>query len=69
MEAMRQYDVMTQPFPYDDEVALRDGDYNSTRQRVYYEPDEEFYSSLSAEEFTRLALEMVERVHKKYGKK
>ena len=68
MEAMRQYDVMTQPFPYDDEVALRDGDYNSTRQRVYYEPDEEFYNSISAEEFKRRAVEVVKRVYKRHGR-
>ena len=69
MEALRQHDVMAQPFPYEKEVALYDGDYSSTRQRVYYEPDEEFYDSLSAEEFTRQAIEMVKRVHAKYGKK
>jgi hypothetical protein len=76
MRAMRQYNVMTQPFPYEDEVALCEEECNNaydllpnTRQRVYYEPDEEFYNSLSGEEFTRRALEMVKRVHEKYGKK
>ena len=33
---------------------------------IYFEPDEDFYRSLSMEEFKTKALEMVERVHNKY---
>ena len=39
------------------------------RKRVYYEPDEDFYRSISMDEFKERALAMVERVHNKYVKK
>ena len=68
MEAMRQYGAMAQPFPYEKEVALYDGEYNGARQRVYYEPDEDFYNSISAEEFKKRAVEVVKRVYKRLGR-
>ena len=33
------------------------------------EPDEEFYSAISADEFKKKALEIVERVHERFSKK
>jgi len=33
------------------------------------EPDEDFYSAISADEFKKRALEVVERVHKRFSKK
>ena len=38
------------------------------RERVYYEPDEDFYNSISADEFKRRALEMAKKIHNKYTK-
>ena len=35
-------------------------------RRVYYEPDEDFYRSISADEFKEKALEIVRKVHNMY---
>jgi len=43
------------------------GEANS-RERVYYEPDEDFYRSLSAEEFRGRLIEVVNKIDKKYAK-
>ena len=36
------------------------------KERVYYEPDEDFYQSITAEEFRESAHKTVERAYKKY---
>ena len=38
----------------------------SVKERVYYEPDEDFYRSISADEFKEKALEIVRKVHNLY---
>ena len=40
-----------------------------TYERVYFEPDEDFYRSISATEFKKRALEIVEKIHNQYSKK
>ena len=79
---MRQHSMMTQARTYDYEVALCDEEYDdaydelpaeegydSARPRVYYEPDEDFYRSLSAEEFRERLIVILEEVDKRYAKK
>jgi hypothetical protein len=36
---------------------------------VIFEPDEEFYRSISGDEFKKKALEIVEKVHNRYSSK
>jgi len=38
----------------------------AVKERVYYEPDEDFYKSITAEEFRKKAHEVVEKAYKKY---
>ena len=40
----------------------------SLKERVYYEPDEDFYKSISTEEFRKRLIEVVEEIDKKYAK-
>jgi hypothetical protein len=35
-------------------------------EEIVFEPDEEFYNSISAEDFRKKAIEIVERVHHKF---
>jgi len=39
------------------------------KERVYYEPDEDFYKSLSADEFRKRLMIVLEDVDKKYAHK
>jgi predicted transcriptional regulator len=40
----------------------------ASHERVYHEPDEDFYRSISMDEFKERALEMVKRIDKMYAK-
>jgi len=39
------------------------------REQIFLEPDDDYRNALSAEEFKKRALEMVERVHNKFASK
>jgi predicted transcriptional regulator len=39
------------------------------KERVYYEPDEDFYSSLSADEFREQLVVILDKIDKTYAKK
>ena len=55
----------------EDVFHLTHTDTNNTvvKERVYHEPDEDFYSAITMEEFKKRALEMTERIDKMYSKK
>jgi predicted transcriptional regulator len=38
------------------------------KERVYYEPDEDFDNSITSEELKEKALEIVEKIHNRYSK-
>jgi len=44
-------------------------DSNTNEYDKVLEPDEDFYNAISAEEFKKRALEVVERVHERFSKK
>ena len=44
-------------------------DHETSSKRVYYEPDEDFYRSITMDEFKKRALVMTERIDKMYSKK
>ena len=44
-------------------------DYPTNEYDKVLEPDEDFYSAISADEFKKRALEVVERVHERFSKK
>ena|GEM_PF-2915016 len=39
------------------------------REQIFLEPDDDYRNALSAEEFKKRALEMVERVHNRFASK
>ena len=61
---MMQYNVMTQPRPYEDEVALYDEDYDSGYDEVH-EPDEAYYRSISMEEVRERLHKVVDKLYAK----
>jgi len=63
MEALRQYDVMAQPFPYEKEVALYDGEYIPPQPIL--EPDKDFYRSISMEEVRERLHRVVDKLYAK----
>ena len=44
-------------------------DDTDVEERVYFEPDEDFYRSITMDEFKKRAFEMTERIDKMYAKK
>ena len=56
------------------EVYVQDKDdmfmvcYANSKKKKYLEPDEDFYRAISADEFRKRLVEMVEKLDKKYAK-
>ena len=50
-------------------LSCTDTNNTAVKERVYHEPDEDFYRSITMDEFIERALEMTERIDKMYSKK